>query len=177
MKCKGPTIWANSRLSYACFMCGHRTGPVAFPPANFASASSTPFDTAESLDGLKNGRKKHVPRRDSTPRKAQIPTRDKLLTKPHIPAQFTDKQKRFLEAYSSRPWRWAETARVAGVHRCSAYRWLNDPAFDAARKAIEDAERKRIKQQTDAMIREFRAKLRAEAAASTTRPRLRRGRW
>ncbi len=24
LKCKGPTIWANSRLSFVCFKCGHR---------------------------------------------------------------------------------------------------------------------------------------------------------
>jgi hypothetical protein len=91
--------------------------------------------------------------------------RDNHLTKLHTPAHFTEKQKRFLEAYATRPWKWAETARAAGVHRCSAYRWLNDPAFDAARKAIEDAERHRIKEQTDALIREFRRKARAEAEA------------
>lgn len=29
-KCKGPTVWAASRLSYACFKCGHRDRKMAY---------------------------------------------------------------------------------------------------------------------------------------------------
>lgn len=95
-------------------------------------------------------------------------TRNRKLTKPDISAHLTLKQRRFLAAYATCPWEWAKAARLAGVHRCSAYRWLNDPAFDAARTAIEDAERQRLQRELaaeDAKWRERLAHLRAEAEA------------
>lgn len=52
-----------------------------------------------------------------------ILTRNRNLTHPNISAQFTAKPRRFLDAYASRPWQVAEAARVAGVHRCTPYRW------------------------------------------------------
>lgn len=109
-------------------------------------------------------------------------TRNRNLTKPDIPPEFTVKQQRFLDAYSTRPWKVAEAARVAGCHRCSVYRWMDSPPFARAMRATEDAESRRRKEYADAVLRELRAKWQAEAEARAAesllrlRKRLRRSR-
>lgn len=62
---------------------------------------------------------------------------DGALTKPNAPGR-CDRRRRFLAAYRERP-AVAPAARLAGVHRATVYRWLADPAFEAAVRAAEDA--------------------------------------
>lgn len=81
---------------------------------------------------------------------------DTILTKVNT-AGWTDRQRRFLDAYRHRP-SVAPAARLAGVHRATVYRWLADAAFvDAMRTAADE------------FFREHRAKVLAAEAA--------RGRW
>jgi hypothetical protein len=109
-------------------------------------------------------------------------TRNRNLTKPDIPAAFTAKQRQFLDAYSTRPWKVADAARAAGCHRCSVYRWMDDPAFRAAMRVTEDTESRRCQEYADELLRQMRAKWQAEAEARTAevllrmRKRLRRSR-
>lgn len=94
-------------------------------------------------------------------------TRNRNLTNPDISAAFTAKQKRFMTAYSTRPWKVAEAARAAGCHRCTPYRWRAESAAVArAMKATEDAEARRNHQELLAWRRALRAKWRAEAKTS-----------
>lgn len=97
--------------------------------------------------------------------KRPIQERNRMYKKPHISAHFSAKQSRFLDAYSTRPWEVAEAARVAGCHRCSVYRWMDCPAFAQVMRASEDAENLRRRAQSDAWLREMRAKWRAETEA------------
>ncbi len=99
--------------------------------------------------------------------------RNRNLTNPIIPAVFTAKQRRFLDAYAARPWEVAEAARVAGCHRCSVYRWREEsPAFRAAMRESEDAERRREWERYDtwkrAKLAEWKAEAEARAAAART---------
>lgn len=95
-------------------------------------------------------------------------TRNRNLQNPDISAAFTEKQRRFLSVYSTRPWEVAEAARVAGCHRCTPYRWRAESvAFDRAMKATEDAEARRNHEEVLAWRRALWAKWRAEAKAST----------
>lgn len=101
-------------------------------------------------------------------------TRNRYRTNPYISAEFTAKQRQFLDAYSTRPWMVADAARVAGCHRCSVYRWREDsPAFAQAMRASEEAENRRRKEQADEWWRQMRAKWKAEAKVRTAEALLR----
>jgi hypothetical protein len=77
-----------------------------------------------------------------------------------------DRQQRFLAAYRQQP-TVARAARLAGVHRATAYRWQVDPAFAAAVSAAAED-----------FFREHRAKvLAAEAARAAWRAERERERW
>lgn len=76
---------------------------------------------------------------------------DEKLTKVDSPRE-TDRQRRFLDAYRQRPVI-ASAARLAGIHRATVYRWLDDPLFAAT-----------AKEAADAFFREHRAKAIAEEA-------------
>src|SRR5262245_22946969 len=77
---------------------------------------------------------------------------DTMLTNARSPV-FSERQRRFLEAYRLLP-TVARSARLAGVHRGTAHRWLRDAAFaDALRAAAE------------AFFQQHRAKVMAEEAA------------
>src|SRR5579871_6666629 len=62
---------------------------------------------------------------------------DTMLVKAYLPS-WDERRRRFLDAYRQGP-TLARAARLAGVARCSVYRWQADPAFAAAMKAAADA--------------------------------------
>jgi hypothetical protein len=90
-----------------------------------------------------------------------------------------ESRKRFLTAYQERPVI-ARAARLAGVHRCTVYRWQADPEFvkamreaaDAffrelrARIAVEEAERKRWREERERARRPMRCRNLALAQAA-----------
>ena len=77
---------------------------------------------------------------------------DRMLIKPKLPG-LCEAQRRFLDAYRE-CLTVAQAARLSGVHRATAYRWLGDAAFAAAMQAAAEV-----------YFREHRAKVVAEEAA------------
>lgn len=61
---------------------------------------------------------------------------DRMLGNVKTPC-WGDRRRRFLDAYRQYPVV-APAARLAGVHRSSIYRWMADPAFVAAMRALAD---------------------------------------
>jgi hypothetical protein len=64
-------------------------------------------------------------------------TSDKELAIANPLAPLNARQRRFLDAYRQRL-AIAPSARLAGVHRATVYRWLSDAAFAAAMKSAAE---------------------------------------
>src|SRR5262249_1875226 len=88
----------------------------------------------------------------ASPDVAQCNTCDEKLVNVE-PRSFSDRQRRFLDAYR-RGSSVTAAGRLAAVHRATVYRWLEDEAFATAMRAASDA-----------CYRENRARVLAEEAA------------
>jgi hypothetical protein len=74
--------------------------------------------------------------------KASVPASgdscDKNLVNVDAAPALSDRQRRFLDAYPAQQLFIARAARVAGVARCTVYRWRRDDAFAAAMHAAAE---------------------------------------
>jgi hypothetical protein len=78
---------------------------------------------------------------------------DKMLVNVKPALTLSERQRRFLDAYRQRL-AIAPAARLAGVHRATVYRWMQDAAFVAAMRVAAEA-----------FFQATKAKVQAEEAA------------
>ena len=72
---------------------------------------------------------------------------DTMLAKVSTPGKIKS-QKRFLNAYSEKL-KIATAARLAGIHRATVYRWMTEPEFVKAMRAVTEEYFRRVRMRVD----------------------------